>query len=119
MGWGGRHRPVPIDNRGAKGRPSGKGRLDVLIHAEEIRGIVLRHHQRQPREVVAVTRLETPVGFVVHHEVDVVHQGQIARRGGRLRNVRLNRFITAVRADHGARALTPVLRPLEPIKSLD
>jgi hypothetical protein len=52
-------------------RSSRRRRRDVLVHAEEVSRIVLRLHGRETFVVVAVGRLNAPLGLVVHHEVDV------------------------------------------------
>ena len=54
-----------------------RGRLDVLIDAQKIIGIVLRFNPRQPLVVIAVRCANAVFAFAFHHEVYVRASGSI------------------------------------------
>src|SRR3569623_2824987 len=54
--------------------PSG-GRPDVLVHPEQVRGVVLLLDGREPIVVVAIGGPHSRIALIVHHEVDVPSAG--------------------------------------------
>src|SRR5436309_63043 len=60
----------------ANGAPDDLSRLDVLVHVEEVAGVVLGFDLREPVVVRAVARAH-PVGALLHHHVHVAASRRI------------------------------------------